>query len=553
MMNLPIIELAKRTATDDAFIAFLVEQQARRDGLSWEQLAQRLKVEPVQLAKLALCKQPREEHFSQDVAQIAGYSGINRTMLLHFLESASQGLSIKKQSVQRAEPIRKWKGSFFMLQQRTWALGLATLLVLVLGAFVLAQPGGAKATLVVSAGEVVVNQAGGAIFAGATETAVSAGNVVTVQEGDTIRLDNNASAQLRLQDGSTVDLFSGTTLAVSELVTNDDSYRVRLHLFSGKTLNRVVRLLRSNDTFEVKTPSSTASVRGTVFAVETHTAETTTVSVAEGIVRVTMAEQSVDVESGFQVTARVGHKLQVVPQEAPIVAPTEAATAAPENVPVNSPDPTLETIRTATPTAVPAPAATPTEEEIDESDDDDDENEDDEDEDDEDDEPEVSSTPSATTTPDSDGDGSEEMVLICHYPSFNATKGITMEVKVTEISAHLAHGDRLGACPDSPTNTPQPGVTKTPTPVVTSTPTPTPSKTPTSTPTSTGTLLPTSTPTSTPTPTRTPSPTPTNTPTWTPSPTPTYTPTWTPTSTLTPTPTPTNTPTATPWDDDDDD
>ena len=215
-----------------------------------------------------------------------------------------------------------------MLNKRVWVAGLATLLVLILATFVVAQPQGTEAMLVVSAGQVVVNQAGGAIFAGVAETAVTAGDIVTVTQGDTIRVDENGTAQLRLQDGSTVDLFGGTTLTVSELVTSDNSYRVRLNLLSGKTLNRVIHLLKAGDAFEVKTPSSTASVRGTEFTVEARSAEETHVAVTEGVVRVTLGDLFVDVAAGFQVTAVVGQELRVVPLDGPITPPV--------NIPINT-------------------------------------------------------------------------------------------------------------------------------------------------------------------------------------------------------------------------
>ena len=459
-MNQPLFELAKRAAKDDSFMAHLVDQQLKRDNLSWEQLAAILKIELAQLAKLALCKQPRESFFTQDVAQISGYSGINRTVLLHFINSANQGTSIKKNTVQPTKQIQKRKRTFPKFPQHTWALGFAALLLLVLGAFVLALPGGAEATLVVSAGEVIVNQAGGAIFASSAETAVAAGDVVTVQEGDTIRLSESASAQLRLQDGSTVDLFGGTTLAVNELVTNDDSFRVQLSLFSGKTLNRVVRLLRNDDTFEVKTPSSTASVRGTVFTVEVQSEEMSHVAVTEGVVHVALGDQAVDVAAGFQVTAVSGQTMRVVPVTDPTASPTATAT--------DTPEPTDEPTETAT--AVPTEEPTET------------------------DEPEPSNTPEGDDDSDDQTDNAGESdivkVLICHYPAGDKTKGNTLEIDASAVDAHLDHGDSLGPCPTAtptavPTNTPVPSSTNTSVPPSTNTPVPPPTNTPVPAPTDT--------------------------------------------------------------------
>jgi hypothetical protein len=202
-----------------------------------------------------------------------------------------------------------------MVNMRARTVGLAALFLLVIVTFVMAQPAGTDATLVVSAGQVVVNQSGGALFATATETAVSAGDVITVQEGDTIRLAETAAAKLRLNDGSTIDLAGGTILSIAELVSDNVSYRARFSLLTGRTLSQVVRLLRPNDSFEIKTPSSTASVRGTRFTVEVISNEESYYAVEEGVVQVTMADQAVDVAAGFAVTAVVGQPLQVEPGE----------------------------------------------------------------------------------------------------------------------------------------------------------------------------------------------------------------------------------------------
>lgn len=233
-----------------------------------------------------------------------------------------------------------------MLQRRTWAIGLAALFVLVIGAFVMAQAGGvAAATLVVATGEAFIDQAGGVVLSGGRETAVSPGEIITVEAGDTIRLGENSTAQLRLLDGSTVDIYSGTTFTVSELIIEDDNYQVKLSLLSGKLLSRVTRLLLPNNAFEIRTPSSTASVRGTLFLVELINEETSHVAVEEGIVRITVAGNSIDVAAGFQITAVLGQALEVTPLEEPITPPTAPATRSPAT---DAPESTQDPAATAT-------------------------------------------------------------------------------------------------------------------------------------------------------------------------------------------------------------
>ncbi|MCB8924370.1 MAG: FecR domain-containing protein [Ardenticatenaceae bacterium] len=218
-------------------------------------------------------------------------------------------------------------------------ISFAVLLALVLGAFAMVQPTESQATLVVSAGQAVVNQNETIVFATVSNSAVSAGEAATVRQGDTIHLSETATAQLRLQDGSAIDLEAGTVLTVSELVTNDDSFRARFSQLAGKTFSQVVHLLKPDDAFEIRTPSSTASVRGTKFTVEVQSEEATHFSVTEGVVQVTMGEQMVEVAAGYQVTAVVGQMLQVIP-----FVPTN-------NLP---PSNTNET-NTPLPTATPAP------------------------------------------------------------------------------------------------------------------------------------------------------------------------------------------------------
>ncbi len=360
------------------------------------------------------------------------------------------------------------------------------MLLLVLATFVLAQPGGNDATLVVSTGQATVNRNGSALFASSVETAVSPGDAITVRAGDTIQLAESASAQLRLKDGSAIDLFGGTTLNISELVSNDISYRARFSLLAGKTLSQVVHLLRPGDRFEITSPSSTAAVRGTRFTVEVISTNMTYYAVEEGVVQVTMGEQAVDVAAGFEVTAVVGQQLQVQPSNTtdtpPINTPQpdpnstsptrEVNTAVPtatdsqpesstpdnEDSPLGAGDSGEEEN---TPTAVSTPATapiTPSSTAVDTPD----------------------STPAPTTAvvptntlatpttppaqeptntpvlaptstpvpaptdtsapPPTDTPAAEEKVVLCH-------NGTTIEVDASAVDAHLAHGDTLGPCP----------------------------------------------------------------------------------------------------------
>jgi hypothetical protein len=121
-------------------------------------------------------------------------------------------------------------------------------------------------------------------------------------------------------------------------------------MLAGRSLNRVVHLLGIEDHYEVRSPSSTASVRGTVFTVDLLSQTSTYVVVDEGVVNVTMGDQSVDVRAGFEVTAVTGELLMVKAQDEetpPPPAPTPTLVPTPTEVPPTveptvQPDPTEE-------------------------------------------------------------------------------------------------------------------------------------------------------------------------------------------------------------------
>jgi len=193
--------------------------------------------------------------------------------------------------------------------------GGVILIILVAGAAVLSRSDTAVATLMVAEGQatVIQNRSRLGILPANTTATLPPGSIITISQGDVIQ-QNSGMSQLRLQDGTVIDLAPGAVLRIDELIIASSDYRVKIHLLAGKTINRVVRLLGPADYFRISTPSSTAAVRGTVFSVEVITTSSTHVSVDEGIVRVTMRDDFVDVLAGQMVTAVIGQPLQVMPQ-----------------------------------------------------------------------------------------------------------------------------------------------------------------------------------------------------------------------------------------------
>jgi hypothetical protein len=131
------------------------------------------------------------------------------------------------------------------------AIGLGLALALALGwtavvAFeVEAQASSSMLTVVT--GSVVTSHAGSE-FRRACD-----GDVIAA--GDTIRTGEGAAAEITYFEGSSVRLEAGTEIVVESLSTSRGDAL-------GRAWNVIVRLVGGGSRYEVRTPSSTASVRG---------------------------------------------------------------------------------------------------------------------------------------------------------------------------------------------------------------------------------------------------------------------------------------------------
>jgi hypothetical protein len=110
-------------------------------------------------------------------------------------------------------------------------------------------------TLTVVDGPVLLRH-GGAEFSPAREDDV-------VVAGDTIRTGTGASAEITYFEGSSVRLAADTEIVVESLRTEPNGGAVAgmMHTL-GRTWQVVTKLISGSSRYEVRTPGSTASVRG---------------------------------------------------------------------------------------------------------------------------------------------------------------------------------------------------------------------------------------------------------------------------------------------------
>ncbi len=119
---------------------------------------------------------------------------------------------------------------------------------------------------------------------GATSSFVRATDGDVLAAGDTVRTADGARAVLTYFEGSTVTIEPNSELTIETVSSNSDgSTIVVMQQNVGRTWHVVTKLINGNSKYEVRTPASTASVRGTAFQVDSD-ADGTVVTTTEGTV-----------------------------------------------------------------------------------------------------------------------------------------------------------------------------------------------------------------------------------------------------------------------------
>lgn len=119
---------------------------------------------------------------------------------------------------------------------------------------------------------------------GATGAFVSAVDGEVLESGDAVRTGESGRAVLTYFEGSSVTIEPSTELAIDRADGSPDGTTIILMTQTlGRTWHVVTKLITGGSKYEVRTPASTASVRGTAFEVQVTDRETT-VTTTEGTV-----------------------------------------------------------------------------------------------------------------------------------------------------------------------------------------------------------------------------------------------------------------------------
>jgi hypothetical protein len=117
--------------------------------------------------------------------------------------------------------------------------------------------------------------------------------------GTRVRTGELSSAQLSLQDGSLLHLGASTEITLDQMDRFLLGKRiVRLTQWYGETSHDVQSNNRTGSLYEVRTPTATIAAKGTAFDVDVLANLLTRVSVNEGIVDLTGAEDTISLEPG---------------------------------------------------------------------------------------------------------------------------------------------------------------------------------------------------------------------------------------------------------------
>src|SRR3979490_1847253 len=114
-----------------------------------------------------------------------------------------------------------------------------------------------------------------------------AGDGQVLLAGDRVRTAEQSHAVVTFFDGSTNEIEPATTITVVQATAAvDGAITIQLEQAIGRTWSSVQNLTRASSKFEIKTPATTAIVRGTGFVTDVLASGATTVTTTAGIVAV---------------------------------------------------------------------------------------------------------------------------------------------------------------------------------------------------------------------------------------------------------------------------
>lgn len=180
--------------------------------------------------------------------------------------------STKKKEAKKTKPKSTKKGYFLIVP--------VIIIICIIGLlwFTLA-PESAKAQLIIDSGTVQIKHAG--------ESWTSAEDGMDLYQSDSVKTGEDSSATIILFGSSIIRLDSNTEVTLQEIIQQEEETSVKIKQDAGRTWNTVMKISGIDD-YEVQTPTTVASVRGTTFDVTVdNESGISIVNVIKGAVNVT--------------------------------------------------------------------------------------------------------------------------------------------------------------------------------------------------------------------------------------------------------------------------
>ena len=167
------------------------------------------------------------------------------------------------------------------------------------------------------------------------DPALQAVESTTLQTGDQVRTDDAGRARLTFASGGTTELGGGTRIELLGLTESlvPRSSTVSLALEAGETLTRARAGVLGTTSVRIETRVATVEVLGAVFQCDAPTKNETFVAVYDGVVTLSMGEQSLELRAGQGARARLGAELTTF-----VLTDTHPVTSSRTSEPAAAPD-----------------------------------------------------------------------------------------------------------------------------------------------------------------------------------------------------------------------
>jgi hypothetical protein len=157
-----------------------------------------------------------------------------------------------------------------------------------------------QSTLSILSGNVQIQSPGSDVWQEANDG-------ITLQASTRVRTMPNSYAMLTFFEGSSLKLEPNTDITIQQVESGKQGSRdIVLKQWLGKTWNRVVKRVDPATHYEIQTPTASAVVRGTLFAIEVDETGSTIVRTTEGLVSVSAQNQEVYLHAGQEATVAPG-------------------------------------------------------------------------------------------------------------------------------------------------------------------------------------------------------------------------------------------------------